>query len=506
MSDAGSAASITPARRGDNDRPPRLGDFDKLQGRTASLPVSGEFKSKERTWPRWFSEGVSPASPTPSDSSLKLGDFRGIVSLLRVGEGLDAPHEKRPLDRQELHRLANISRAASPISHSDPIPIPSRPDGGLHPPSGLQDDDPLSATDPVHESGSSRSTIDASSTPGTTPPEPDFCSAQRPASSQLCPAKRTAARPSTLQQILSYQKTKYGPLIPVYGQVASTAQKHESLMNGLVRHRVLDAENALLFPATTSNGIHVFLDMSNISISFHNALRDRFSVGVEARFVPLPSLNLQFLTEILVRGRSAVSLNVGCSVPPRRAEPRFVGQLRSLGYHVDLRERRPVLEPSVPHRVPRGQAPAAVFATSSSSDEMSSGTAAAAAAVRYVEDLVDEVLQTRIAESVMECFQRQGTIVLATGDAQPAKHSDGFLTYAIRALKMGWNVEVVSWKNSLSSHWRNPAWAANWGTRFRVIELDPFLDELLACPTTSTRSCYESDGASRVKPGRLKDT
>lgn len=115
---------------------------------------------------------------------------------------------------------------------------------------------------------------------------------------------------------------------------------------------------------------------------------------------------------------------------------------------------------------------------SSSADET---PAAATDTVRYVEDFVDETLQMRIAESVMEYFERQGTLVLATGDAQSAQHSDGFLAYAQRALKMGWNVEVVSWKSSLSSCWTSSAWMARWADRFRVIELDDFVDDLLAC-------------------------
>jgi hypothetical protein len=78
----------------------------------------------------------------------------------------------------------------------------------------------------------------------------------------------------------------------------------------------------------------------------------------------------------------------------------------------------------------------------------------------------------------MEYFEEQGTLVLATGDAKPAKYSDGFFTYAERALKMGWNVEVVSWNLSLSSSWKDPSWTKKWDHRFRLIELDEFLDDL----------------------------
>jgi hypothetical protein len=82
----------------------------------------------------------------------------------------------------------------------------------------------------------------------------------------------------------------------------------------------------------------------------------------------------------------------------------------------------------------------------------------------------------------MEHFSRPGTLVMATGDAKPAKYSDGFFTYADRALKMGWHVEVVSWRSSLSNSWRNPEWTAQWGDKFRVIELDDYIDDLLSVP------------------------
>lgn len=136
--------------------------------------------------------------------------------------------------------------------------------------------------------------------------------------------------------------------------------------------------------------------------------------------------------------------------------------LRDLGYHVDVRERKRVENSG--HNFHRSK---------------SSFLCASKAVSRYVEDLVDETLQTRIAEAVMEYFQEPGTIVLATGDAKPAQYSDGFFRYVERALRMGWNVELVAWQGSLSSSWKNLEWTSTWGERFRVIELDHFIYDLL---------------------------
>jgi hypothetical protein len=260
---------------------------------------------------------------------------------------------------------------------------------------------------------------------------------------------------------------KHGPLTTIYDEPRSVTQQHQSLSQLLIPHRALDTALATRSLDIADNGVHVFLDMSNINISFQQALRNRYKLAENARFVPLPQLNLSFLTEVLVRGRNVNILNAGCSVQPGRSEPHFIRDLRNLDYRVDLRERKRTEEPA---RTPQKGS----YAHYSSSDE-----ASLRKQVRYVEDLVDETLQTRIAESVMEHFSTPGTLIIATGDAKPAKYSDGFFTYADRALKMGWHVEVVSWRTSLSYSWRNPEWTAQWGDRFRVIELDAFLDDLL---------------------------
>jgi hypothetical protein len=289
-----------------------------------------------------------------------------------------------------------------------------------------------------------------------------YVSKQRPeivaAVSRRTPRERSA---KPLRPVLSYQLSQHGPFIPIKGiSGRSEEAKHKSLSASLVQYYVGDAVAGSLYPTAKANGVHVFLDLSNIQISLHHALRIRYGLDPHTRFSPVPRLNMAFLTEILIRQRLVRALNAGCSHRPDRSEPCFVDQLRRLGYHVDVRERR---------RVEGARSPAPP-----PSKRVSSGPED----VRYVEDLVDETLQIRIGESVMEYFEEQGTLVLATGDAKPAKYSDGFLTYAERALRMGWNVEVVSWNLSLSSSWKDPSWTKRWGHRFRLIELDEFLDDL----------------------------
>jgi hypothetical protein len=239
----------------------------------------------------------------------------------------------------------------------------------------------------------------------------------------------------------------------------------------LARHFVNDSLTQSQYRTADPNAVHVFLDHSNINISFRRALQSKFANGdFSARFNPSPEFNLEFFSEILLRGRQVRILNAGCSTRPDHPQPTFVDELRRLGYHVDVRERKPVVGDPRPHHTK----------THASSKHPRKRKTAAASQddTRYVEDLVDETLQTRIGESVMEFFQDQGTLVLATGDGKPAKYSDGFFAYADRALRMGWNVELVSWNLGLSSSWSDPEWTRKWGPRFRIIQLDEFIDDL----------------------------
>jgi hypothetical protein len=260
-----------------------------------------------------------------------------------------------------------------------------------------------------------------------------------------------------VRHVISYQHFKYGPLTEIHSNMQTTVVKHEGLMAKLVHERVIDSVINKDYPTIAENGIHVFVDMSNVIIGFQKALRARFGLPESSRFVPLPQMNLAFFHELLTRDRYAEWLNVGCSVRPNRNEPTFVQELKDLGYRVDLRSRRPEQSGADDHNTFE------------------------AGGFRYVEDMVDETLQIRISESVMQYFEEPGTLVIATGDARPAKYSDGFLTQAQRALKMGWSVEVVSWKASLSSAWTTLLKDQSIGSRFRIIELDQFLDELWIC-------------------------
>ena len=97
---------------------------------------------------------------------------------------------------------------------------------------------------------------------------------------------------------------------------------------------------------------------------------------------------------------------------------------------------------------------------------------------KWVEQAVDEILHLKILESVVDA-RTPSTIVLATGDAAEAEYSGGFLKMVERALAKGWRVEVVSFRHNTSGAYRRKEFRAMWGERFRTVELDPFVEELV---------------------------
>ncbi|RTE78170.1 hypothetical protein BHE90_007351 [Fusarium euwallaceae] len=403
------------------------------------------------------------ASP-PAARPITLGNFQRLFHRLGVKDPKDSPRDEPP---------------SPPPQKATPITILKRP---VEAPLSIQPIAPPEATsdepqvDPITDSetgsgddsdllpGKAYST--AASTPPSSTESPLENLVKQEKKAKVCKAKekshhRDASQseievsdnlePQLPRYLIAYQYVKYGPTTNIYGYAESAEVKHESLMAKLGHQHITDLTLSKEAPEVASNGIHVFIDMSNIIIGFQKALRARYSLPEFVRFIPLPQMNLEFFHKLLVRDRHAEWLNVGCSMHPDKQKPHFIRKLEDLGYRVDLRSRRPQNMAMEGH------------------------------GSRYVEDMVDETLQIRIGESVMQYFDKPGTLVLATGDARPAKYSDGFLAYAQRALKMGWNVEVVSWRSSLSSAWSGVWREEGGGSRFRVIELDQFLDELWTC-------------------------
>ncbi|PHH69943.1 hypothetical protein CDD82_7423 [Ophiocordyceps australis] len=412
----------------------------------------------------------------------KLGDFSKIA-LLTLRSSKQTHGHGHATDKDQV-RLGDFGRLAAQLpSWHQPLQAMQCYSQTV---STRQHGPPHGAVESSSTVSSVFQDFDAATPPTTPPTTPPAPMEDQNATTHLSSLSAATPRLCRLHGLF-YRPSVNGPLIPL----STCPEAHRVPLNRLLRplHH-LDIFTAAQRPEVVANGVHVFLDMSNIAISFQVTLRERYGLDSTARFVPLPKLHFGLLVELLLRGRTAVALNAGCSVSPGKPEPRCVEELRELGFRVDLRERKPVAAASLAPRSRsclvrskkcnktsarhvRGRCPC-LYYPSSEGDSCE-----APVSVRYVEDMVDETLQTRIAESVMEHFENQGTIVLATGDARPAQYSDGFLVYAERALKMGWDVEVLSWRSSLSSHWKDSRRMKKWAGRLRVIELDSFVDHLL---------------------------
>ncbi|EGX96525.1 Cystathionine beta-synthase, core [Cordyceps militaris CM01] len=400
---------------------PKLGDFTSLRSATAGFHPPHHILNRQ----------------LPSKGDTRLGDLSKVVNQLRALKS--APKKPRDEDLVTFNNASCKSIQIASISDSEADLFSSADNARTAPTRAAREQ--ISSSNQVSLQRS-RSTLD-----------------HRTSRVSLHRRKKST---SQLTRILTYELSDKAVVVPIFDVARTVEAAHRSLTQNLIPYCTADRHLTLKFPSNSSHGVYIFLDLSNIEISFQKALKKRYGVADAARFSPLPRLNLQFLTELLVRGRSSRGLHVGCSIFPGRKEPRYVQALRNLGYQVDVRERKRVDNGGL--NVSQSKLPSALGTKPGS---------------RYVEDLVDETLQTRIAEAVMEHFQKQGTIVLATGDAKPAQYSDGFFRYVERALRMGWNVELVAWHGSLSSSWKDNDWTATWGEKFRVIELDSFAYDLL---------------------------
>jgi len=225
--------------------------------------------------------------------------------------------------------------------------------------------------------------------------------------------------------------------------------------------------------------IHVFMDCSNIMIGWYERLKLDRNMKGSAKAPPVSYRNL---ASILERGRLTdrrILVGSHGTTHIRGSQlPAYMREARKCGYELNILE--PVIKPKIKPSIAkakngRGNGYATTSGHSSGSETFSVGALARA------EQAVDELLQMKMLESLLD-FE-PATMVLASGDAAEAEYSGGFLKTVERALRKGWKVEVLAWKNGLSFEYRSTAFLERWKGQFRVIELDDFSEELLAVYT-----------------------
>jgi hypothetical protein len=256
----------------------------------------------------------------------------------------------------------------------------------------------------------------------------------------------------------------------------SALQRKQALIKKLREHHSEEARflknKGLVSPEftalnTSDIGIHVFIDMSNISIGFHDCLKVARGLPQETRVKRIP-LSFHNLSLILERGRPAHKrVLAGSDVTPA------IEEAKALGYEANILDRvHKVKEPT-----PRQMKFASRSAGETSGSETNTWTTPRRAE-RWVEQGVDELLHLKILMSLADS-KRPSTIVLATGDAAEAEYSDGFLKMAERMLEKGWMVELVSFKLNTSSFYRRKEFRTKWGSMFKWIQLDDYVEMLI---------------------------
>ena len=224
---------------------------------------------------------------------------------------------------------------------------------------------------------------------------------------------------------------------------------------------------------TSPIGVHVFIDFSNISIGFHDCLKVARGIPVSTRVRRVP-LNFHNLSLVLERGRPAAK-RVLCGSERTSA----VDQAEACGYEANVLDRvHKVKIPTPKKKYYPGTNGGGYNSASGVSYGETSGSETPAATYKWSEQAVDEILHLKMSHSILDA-EKPSTIVLATGDAAEAEYSDGFLRMVERALRVGWSVELVSFRQNTSSLYKRKEFRQKWGPMFKWVQLDDFVESLM---------------------------
>ncbi|KAL4780246.1 hypothetical protein BJX76DRAFT_351143 [Aspergillus varians] len=206
----------------------------------------------------------------------------------------------------------------------------------------------------------------------------------------------------------------------------------------------------------SSRPIHVFVDMSNIMVGFHDSAKISRNIPIQTRIRRLP-LSYQNFSLILERGRSAAKrVLVGSD---RIAA---ISESEQLGYEANILNRVQKIKQPTPRQLKFRRNPRVTSQDGGHGSETNYG-----AGGRWVEQGVDEILHLKILESLLDADE-PATIVLATGDAAEAEFSGGFMKMVERALQRGWRVELISFSQVTSRAYQRKEFRSQWGDHTNI--------------------------------------
>lgn len=210
-------------------------------------------------------------------------------------------------------------------------------------------------------------------------------------------------------------------------------------------------------------------------IGFHDALKMARGQNIAHRIRRQP-LSFHNLSLILERGRPTAKLIVvGSDKFPAMVEA------KQIGYETNILDRVHKAKELTPRqkRYSNSNGNSGPGGGQSGTGSGSETTAAVQyAPEKWVEQAVDEILHLKMMESVVDA-EEPSTMVLATGDAAEAEYSGGFLKMVERALGKGWKIELASFKHNTSGAYKRRDFRQKWGERFKIVELDDFVEVLL---------------------------
>lgn len=262
--------------------------------------------------------------------------------------------------------------------------------------------------------------------------------------------------------------------------LAVTAAKKKKLIE-LLRERFADdwqyiddlrgLSQTAVNSRNTEDGVHIFVDASNIMIGLQDALKVARSMPLGARMRRQP-ISFHSLSMVLSRGRpTAKKVVVGSDNVPEMIEA------KALGYETSILERVHKAKELTP-RQKRYSANGNGNGAQSAGSGSETTTGLQFAPEKWVEQAVDEILHLKMMESIVDA-SKPATMVLATGDAAEAEYSGGFMKMVERALAKGWKVELASFTQNTSGAYKRKDFRQKWGKRFKLVELDDFVEFLL---------------------------
>jgi hypothetical protein len=307
---------------------------------------------------------------------------------------------------------------------------------------------------------------------------------------------RTASQPVAFAQPpttpTSYMNTPMGrPALTIRSQVDRHLHLFNKLLNAFPEDRKYMAKPMhLLTDASSDQGIHVFVDASNIMIGLkdqlkkhgfhHNAydlcfeslallmqrrrpVAKQFLAGSHREANPLPHVSKLVQTSKAARYDTVMQEQV-LIVREDSEKKRFFDDVKKMGWHKA-------------NQLHNGSG----SGSDSETGPTPTPTPKTPSAPKWVEQGVDEILHLKMCQSIIDA-EMPSTMVLATGDGAVAEMSDGFLAHVERALKRGWKVELVSWGQQINGGYKRRQFRAKWADQFTILELDEFLEDLIDTP------------------------